>query len=95
MFSRLGLLLRLNMMTRAVSLPEMFRILPEPTGTSSKQKLKSPANYYCSRAYWPTAVAHQTAGSALHRLKKESLRAFEKHGELILEQLKRRPDPNQ
>jgi hypothetical protein len=80
------------MMTRAVSLPEMFRILPEPTGTSSKQKLKSPANYY---AYWPTAVAHQTVGSALHRLKKESLRVCEKHGELILEQLKRRPDPNQ
>jgi len=26
---------------------------------------------------------------------KESLRVFEKHGELILEQLKRRPDPNQ
>jgi hypothetical protein len=45
MFSRLGLLLRLNMITRAVSLAEMFRILPEPTGTSSKQKLKSPANY--------------------------------------------------
>jgi len=26
---------------------------------------------------------------------KRSLRVFEKHGELILEQLKRRPDPNQ